>query len=90
MDAGYLIEVPGEETPAYLPMHDIETMRLSELLAAVRESGESRFLNAGQLPGIVPVDELVTRLEEMSGRILEERTLKHLVVEEAGEVPAGD
>ena len=62
VDAGYLIEVPGEGTPAYLPMHDIESMRLAELLAAVRQSGESRFLNTRQLPGIAPVDELVDHM----------------------------
>jgi membrane protein len=88
VDAGYLVEVPGEETPVYLPMHDIETMRLAELLAAVRQSGESRFLNASQLPGITPVDGLVARLDEMAGRIMEERTLKDLVVEGAGDTPA--
>ena len=88
VDAGYLVEVPGEETPVYLPMHDIETMRLAKLLVAVRQSGESRFLNASQLPGIAPVDGLVARLDEMAGRILEERTLKDLVVEGVGDTPA--
>ncbi len=88
VEAGYLVEVPGEETPVYLPLHDIETMRLAQLLAAVRQSGESRFLNVRQLPGIAPVDGLVARLDEMTGRILEERTLKDLVAGAQGDTPA--
>ena len=68
---------------AVLPVHDIETMRLTELLAAVRQSGESRFLNARQLPSIVPVDELLERLEAMPERVLDTRSLKDLVLAEA-------
>jgi membrane protein len=86
--AGYLIEVPGEGTPAYLPAHDIETMRLADLLAAVRQSGESRFLNVRQLPDIDPVDDLLAELEAIPGRVLEGRSLKDLVVDEGAGQPA--
>ena len=82
VEAGYLIEVPGEETPTYLPVHDIETIRLTGLLAAVRKSGESRFLNTRQLPAIASVDGLLAELDEVPGCILEERSLKDLVVAE--------
>jgi DNA-binding IscR family transcriptional regulator len=86
--AGYLVAVPGEATPGYLPAHDIETMRLAELLAAVRQSGESSFLNIRQLPDIDPVDGLLTELEAVPGRILEGRSLKDLVVDDGAGQPA--
>jgi membrane protein len=86
VEAGYLIEVPGKTAVVYLPAHDIEAMRLADLLAAVRQSGESRFLNERQLPAIAPVDGLMAQLDEVPGRILEARTLKDLVLEEGVDV----
>ena len=64
-------------------------MRLADLLAAVRQSGESRFLNVRQLPDIDPVDGLLAELEAMPGRILENRNLRDLVVGEGAGQPAG-
>jgi DNA-binding IscR family transcriptional regulator len=86
--AGYLVEVPGEGTPGYLPAHDIETMRLADLLAAVRQSGENRFLNIRQLPDIDPVDGLLAELEAVPEHILEGRSLKDLVVDDGAGQPA--
>lgn len=80
VDAGYLIEVTGDNGSTYLPMHDIDTMRLADLLATVRKSGESRFLHVRQLPVNVPVDALVAELDGVCQRALGNRTLKDLVL----------
>ena len=79
-EAGYLIEVNGGDVPAYLPVHDIGTIRLADLLTAIGKSGESRFLNTRQLPEIATVDGVLAELEESQGHILGERTLKDLVL----------
>jgi hypothetical protein len=84
-EAGYLIEVNGGDVPAYLPVHDIGTIRLADLLTAIGKSGESRFLNTRQLPEIATVDGVLAELEESQCHILGERTLKDLVLAEDAE-----
>jgi len=83
VNAGYLVEITSEDPPVYLPLHDISTLRLADLLTAVREAGEDRFLNDGQLPGIPVVDQLVADIHGGYLEVLGERTLKDLVLEEA-------
>ena len=85
VETGYLIELPGEETPAYLPVHDIGIIRLADLFAAVRHSGETRFLNPRQLPAIAPVDGLLAEMDGVPGQVLGDRSLKDLVVAGDGE-----
>jgi membrane protein len=84
IDAGYLIEVGGEDPPVYLPVHDIGTMRLADLLADVRQAGESRILNAEQLESVVAVHQVMSDIGDLYRDTLGARTLKDLVLTGAG------
>jgi hypothetical protein len=85
VDYGYLVEVAGEDPPVYLPAHAIETMRLSDMLANVRQAGESRYLNNQQLKPISIADQVILELEDVCRETMGGRTLKDLVV--AGDGP---
>jgi membrane protein len=83
VDAGYLIEISGEDPPVYLPVHDIGTMRLADLLADVRRAGENRILSAEQLVSIEAVHQVMSDIGDLYRDTLGARTLKDLVL--AGE-----
>jgi membrane protein len=80
VDADYLREVTSEDPPVYLPVHDIGTLRLSDMLSRVRAAGEDRFLNNEQLPEIGKVDRLVAAIQDSYLNVLGEQTLKDLVL----------
>lgn len=95
VEAGYLIEIQDEESTAYLPQHDIETVQLAGLLDAVRRAGESRFLNVDQMVTAPAVDRLMSEAGQALQDGLRQRTLRDLVEpvnaglesEAAGETP---
>jgi len=84
VDAGYLIEISDDDPPIYLPLHDIDTTRLVDLLKDIRGAGESRFLSLKQLTPVQPVEQLMSGLQVSSETALGERTLKSLVLEVDG------
>ncbi len=77
--SGYLVEIDSQDPPVYLPVHDIGTIRIADLLTSVRAAGEDRFLNDAQLPGILAVDSLIVELNTACREVAGERTLKDLV-----------
>jgi membrane protein len=79
VDAGYLIEIDNEDTPVYLPLHDIETIRLIDVLEDVRSSHESRVLGLQQLTDVQAIDELMSELSVAQQSALGERTLRSMV-----------
>jgi len=79
INSGYLVATGNEELPGYLPPHDISTIRLADILASVRASGEDRFLNDEQLPAIEAVDQLAAELSAVYRDVPGNRTLKDLV-----------
>ena len=82
IDGGYLVEISSEEPPVYLPVHDIGTIRLADILTSARISGEDRFLNDKQLPAIKAVDQLAADLNAVYREVPGDRTLKDLVTGE--------
>ncbi len=84
VDAGYLIEISEDDPPIYLPLHDIDTTRLVDLLKDIRAAGESRFLSLRQLTSVQPVEQLMSGLQVSSETALGERTLKSLVLDVDG------
>ena len=82
VDSGYLIEIDNNDPPIYLPLHDIDTIRLVDLLADIRAAGESRFLSLRQLTPVQAIDALMAGVMDSSGVALGERTLKSLVLDE--------
>jgi membrane protein len=79
VDAGYLIEIDNEEGPVYLPMHDMEKIRLADVLTDVRASRESRALNLQQLTSVAAVDDIMSTVNAAQKQVLGERSLKSLV-----------
>lgn len=77
--AGYLVEIQNEDATVYLPTHDLDTMRLTDMLDAVRRAGESRFLSVDQLATSDAVAQLMESLSQSLRGSLQERSLRDLV-----------
>ena len=89
VDAGYLIEIDNEDMPVYLPLRDIENIRLVDVLADVRSSHESRVLGLQQLTAVKAVDQLMSELNVAQQSALRERMLRSLVQAVDEELEAG-
>jgi membrane protein len=83
--ANYLMEINDESGTTYLPKHDVDTLQLADILSAVRESGESRFLSVDQLTPVKAVDELMAETRAATEGALGARTLKDLIQSVDGE-----
>ena len=81
VDAGYLVETATDPC-GYLPAMDSDTVQVADLLAAVRQAGESRFLSTTRLASVVPLGELMHRIESAAGDALRDTTLRSLVLRE--------
>lgn len=75
--AGYLAET-NAEPPALMPARDIATIRIMDLLEAVREADEEHFMRGDRL-ALAPVDALVQRLRGAREETLGEMTLRDLL-----------
>jgi membrane protein len=85
VEYGYLAEVAGEDPPVYLPARAVETIRLTDMLADVRQAGENRFLNSQQLKPIQAADRVLLELEAVCRETTGDRTIKDLVLSGNGE-----
>lgn len=85
--AGYLRAGEDDDTTSYLPLHDTGSIRLVELLADVRNAGETRFLSVGQLRPVRVVDELLDETDAAVSTKLADRTLRELVLSSDEGVP---
>ena len=94
VDAGYLIEVDDNSAPLYLPMQDIENVRIIDVLTDVRCSRETRVLSLQQLTPVRAVEQLMMELNTAQQSVLGERTLRSMVravdeeLETGSQVPA--
>ena len=79
VDAGYLIEVINEDTPVYLPLHDIETIRLVDVMTDIRSARESRIVCTQKLTPVKAVDQVMSELEASRQSTLGDRTFRGLV-----------
>jgi membrane protein len=89
VDAGYLIEIDNEDMPVYLPLRDIENVRLVDVLTDIRSSHESRVLGLQQLTAVRAVDQLMSELNIAQQTALGERTLRSMVQAVDEELEAG-
>ena len=89
VDAGYLIEIDNEDRPVYLPLRDIENVRLVDVLTDVRSSHESRVLGLQQLTAVRAVDQLMSELNVAQQTALGERSLRSMVRAVDEELEAG-
>jgi membrane protein len=93
VDAGYLIEVDNDGVPVYLPLLDIENIRIIDVLTDVRCARESRVLSLQQLTPVRTVVQLMSELNAAQQTVLGDRTLRSMVLavdealEAASQVP---
>lgn len=73
-----LIIASATNPSAYLPVHDLETIALETVIAAVRGTDESPFHFSS-------VDAVIRRIDTAIGQALCNKTVKDLVVESQGE-----
>jgi len=76
----FLLENIEDSGTSYLPMHDVDSIRLVDILSAVRMAGESRFLGIDQLTPVAAVDGLMMEIHAANKSLLGNRTLKDLVM----------
>ncbi|HSG11148.1 MAG TPA: YihY/virulence factor BrkB family protein, partial [Gammaproteobacteria bacterium] len=76
----FLVENIEESGTAYLPMHDVDSIRLVDILTAVRNAGESRFLGIDQLTPVTAVGKLMAEINASNETLLGARTLKDLIL----------
>jgi len=79
IEAGHLIEVDHEGTPAYLPLHDLDKIRLIDVMEDVRSSGESHLLGLQQFKPVEAVGRLATELNSARQAALGDQTLRNMV-----------
>jgi hypothetical protein len=60
-------------------------MRLTDMLADVRQAGENRFLNSQQLKPIQVTDQVILELETASRETTGDKTFRDLVLASSGE-----
>lgn len=78
VESGFLSET-GEDQPAYLPRHDIDTILVSQLYDVVRSAGENRLLTINTLPGEIQVEQFLVEVDKAAHTAMGDRTLKDLV-----------
>ena len=94
VDAGYLVEIDNDSEPVYLPLHDIENIRIIDVLTDVRCARESRVLSLQRLTPVRAVAQLMSELNTAQQAALGERTLRSMVLavddtlEAVSQVPA--
>jgi membrane protein len=81
VESGYLVETAADPC-GYLPAMASDTVQVADLLAAVRQAGEGRFLSASRLASVVPFSDLMQRIENAPGDVLQDTTLRSLVLAE--------
>jgi membrane protein len=89
VDAGYLVEITSGDTPVYLPMHDIETIRLLEIMTDIRSARENRIVCVDRLTPVRAVDEIMSGLQASRQATLGDQTLRSLVEAVDEELEAG-
>jgi membrane protein len=76
---GMLTRTDGDP-PGYVPPRALETIHVKEVLDAVRSAEEGPFLTPDRLPAELPVDELLSHIDQAVRDALEDRTLKQLAL----------
>jgi membrane protein len=79
VDAGYLVEITRDDALVYLPLHDVETIRLIDVITDVRTAGENRVVSAQHLMSLKAIDAVMAEMDSVRNSALGERTLRSLV-----------
>jgi DNA-binding IscR family transcriptional regulator len=76
---GYLAE-SNDDPPAYLPLRDISTIAITDVLLHLRTAGESQFLKYDDLNILPVVDDTMSIVRTARAQALDGLTLKDLVL----------
>ncbi|MDH3935332.1 MAG: YihY/virulence factor BrkB family protein, partial [Gammaproteobacteria bacterium] len=79
VDDGYLIEVVRDDALVYLPLHDIETIRLVDVITDVRTAQENQVVSLQHLTPLKAVDTVMAGMDSSRIAALGEQTLRSLV-----------
>ena len=79
VDAGYLVEITSDDALVYLPLHDVETIRLMDVITDVRTAGENRVVSAQHLKSLKAIDAVMAEMDSARNSALGERSLRSLV-----------
>jgi len=79
VDAGYLIEIIREDALVYLPLHDIETIRLVDIITDVRTARETQVISMQHLTSLKAVDTVMAEMDSSRSSALGEQTLRGMV-----------
>ncbi len=79
VDGGYLIEVVRDDALVYLPLHDVETIRLVDVITDVRTAQENQVVSLQHLTPLKAVDAVMAGMDSSRISALGEQTLRSLV-----------
>lgn len=79
VDSEYLIEIAKDDELVYLPLHDIETIRLVDVITDIRKAREDRVVSLQHLAPLKAVDDVMARMDSSRSSALGEQTLRSLV-----------
>lgn len=79
VDAGFIIEVIKDDALVYLPLRDIEMIRLADVITEVRTARENRVVSLQHLTPLKAVDDVMAGMESARNSVLGEQTLRGMV-----------
>ena len=79
VDGGYLIEVVRDDALVYLPLHDVETICLIDVITDVRTAQENQVISLQHLTPLKAVDAVMAAMDSSRISALGEQTLRSLV-----------
>jgi DNA-binding IscR family transcriptional regulator len=80
--------VPTSVVPTtYMPAHALETMKLVDIIMAIRQSGEKFVLPSDNLPEVSGVEHLFSEMESAMHSVLADRSLRDLAMDKLVEAP---
>lgn len=86
---GLMASSTSRETAGYLPARALESIKLSDVLEAIRTGDEVPMLAADRVPAEGPVDEIEARIDAAIGGVVGDLTLRDLAGNRGVEPPGG-
>jgi len=79
VDRGYLMEIIRDDALVYLPLHDVETIRLVDIVADIRTAQENQVVSLQHLTPLKSIDAVMAGMDSSRRSALGEQTLRSLV-----------
>lgn len=76
---GDLVRPTNDDPPAYLPVRELSQVTITEVLAAVRQSGEESFLDPDSLPLAASAEQIVTSVENAIAQSTASRSVFEMI-----------